>query len=229
MIRINLSPEAITQINSRETIIELAVASVVLFLAYMGPGFYAGFLVREAEAINSQTNQNRLALEQLRTDSERINQLKVAISNLKARTELIRNLNKGRKQPVFALDKIQQQHPDRMWLESLSLTNSEISLSGIASEPEIITDYVSRIKKLNESELNTGADIENFQPPFAKYLEGRTGKADPITEDNLSKEAVMPLVVSDVKLLGSEFSPINNSIDAYKFQLSFRINMPGIN
>lgn len=229
MIRINLSPEAISQYNTRETVIELVVAVAIIFAAYAGPGFYAGVLNSETEAINNKTNQKSTALAQLRSDSERINQFKASISDYKARTARIRNLNRGRKQPVFALDRLQQQHPDRLWLESLALKDSQISLTGVASEPEIITDYVTRIRKLNESDVKSESDVEEFMPPFAKYLEENLEKDNEHSGDKLSKETVLPLSVSDVKLLNSDYKKLSNSIDVYRFRVSFKINMPRIN
>lgn len=229
MIRINLSPEAIAQYNTKETLVEIGVAAAIIFVAYAGPGVYAGLLNSEAEALNNETSQKSLALEELRADSEKINQFKVSISNLKVRTDRIRNLNRGRKQPVFALDRLQQQHPDRLWLESLALKDSEISLTGVASEPEIITDYVTRIRKLNESDIKTETDVEEFTPPFVKYLEGNLGKDEELAGDKLSKETVLPLEVSDVKLLNSDYRNLNNSIEVYQFRVTFKINMPEIN
>ena len=223
MIRINLCSDPTLQVDKREFTIEMVCAACAIALAYFGPGFYAETIRSKANGILAETAQKEAAIEKLKTDNKTINQFKIAISDLKERTEKVRNLSLGRKQPVLILDKIQQQHPDRLWLEKIELENGLISLAGVAAETELISVYALRIKGLN-SETDTAAiDIETFVPPFSDFLEKNMSRANPEHEKLL--QSTLPIMLSELNIISSDLITIQDT-PLYRFLINFRVKLP---
>ncbi len=226
MIRINLSPEAISNFDPRHVAAEIALGAAVVAVFFFAPGLYAASLTEESDLLRQETAQKQVALGQLKADNMKINEFKLAISDLKARTNKIKNLNRGRKQPVFALDQLQQQHPDQLWLESIKLAEKKIEINGVSAEPELIADYVARIRALNNSGTEAQTDIESFVPPFNDFLPQIDEiEAEEAAVKELNKETVLPLSFSDITIVSSDLDTVGGS-DVYRFLIEFGVNLP---
>lgn len=221
MIRINLIPEPVALTNRRVVITELAVFGAIIAIAYLAPGLYAESLISEANSISNETAQKQSQIEQLKVDGNTINEYKATTSDLQNRSNKIRSLTIGRKQPVYLLDKLQQQHPERLWLKTIRLDGNQLTITGYAAETYLISDYAARLKSLNENNAESAIDVESFTPPFAQHLnyfsEGETiAKAS-------AYESTVPLKLSD--LIIKNFSLDQES--AYKFEIVAQVTMPG--
>lgn len=223
MIRINLSPGELSFRQPMKVTTEIASAVIIILMAVYAPGLYAERLREDSYKLQEEIASKQQSLRSMRTTSQDINRLKSTIADIKYRANKIKDLTKGRKQSVFALDKLQQQHPERLWLESVSIKGEMITVTGISSETKLISEYATRIKNLNENIEGSDDDIENFIPPFSKYIEGEQHpeKVNEIRQ----KESVLPLKISDVLIQRTDLTQINN-VNVYRFAISMNIDLP---
>jgi hypothetical protein len=223
MIRINLIPEPVPAASTRVALTEIGTFAAIIMIANFAPGIYASRINDQTNMLTAETVQKQSAIEQLKTDGEVTNQFKGTISDLKFRSQKIRNLTIGRKQPVYMLDKLQQQHPDRLWLKNITLTLGELRITGFAAETELISDYAARIKALSENQTASAIDIETFTPPFADYF--NTDKSEKPEEISASAESTIPLNFSELIIKRFSLSEYE-SIEAYDFEILVRVKMP---
>jgi hypothetical protein len=223
MIRINLIPEPVPATNSRIVLTELAVLAAAIAIGYYAPNFYASSIQDDASAIAQETQQKRDSIANLKRQGDEINQFKATISDLKSRSDRIRNLTEGRKQPVYLLDKLQQQHPDSLWLKSIKLDSGQLQINGYTTDTELISDYAARIKSINENAQASTIDLENFVPPFAKYLKHGPEDAEQTTVET---KATLPLNLSNLMIKKFSLSTVGIT-PAYEFELLVQVTMPG--
>ena len=224
MIRINLVPEPVSATNNRIVFTELGVLAAIFLISYYSPGVYSKSIREEAAAIKADTQSKEAEIGQLRSNSKRIDALKSEIADLNARSNRIRSLTVGRQQPVYILDKLQQQHPDRLWLNTISLDAGTMRITGYATETELISDYATRIKSMSDSSEETSIDLENFTPPFAEYL--KKGSSPQKTEALQNDESTLPVNVSNLTIKKFARRVVENT-PAYEFEIIVNINMPG--
>ena len=224
MIRINLIPEHVPATSPKTFITETATIAAILAAAYYAPSVYASKLRSEADAISQETAQKQAAVQSLKVEGQTITTFKQTISDLKGRSSRIKNLTIGRKQPVFILDSLQQQHPERLWLDKISLESGQMKITGYSSEPELISEYATRIRSLNDASKKPEVDIETFIPPFHKYLKGQT--EDKKADEAQKPDSIVPLVFNDIAINKSELAQVNNN-DVYQFEIQTQVSLPG--
>jgi Tfp pilus assembly protein PilN len=224
MIRINLIPEHVPATSSKTFLTETATIAAILAAAYYAPSLYADRLRSEAEAISQETAQKQAAVQNLKVEGQTIATFKKTIGDLKGRSSRIKNLTIGRKQPVFLLDSLQQQHPERLWLDRISLEAGQMKITGYSSEPELISEYATRIRSLNDTSKKPEVDIETFIPPFHKYLKGQT--EDKTADEAQKPDSIMPLVFNDITINKSELAQVSNN-DVYQFEIQTQVSLPG--
>jgi Tfp pilus assembly protein PilN len=224
MIRINLIPEHVPSTSPKTFITETATIAAILAAAYHAPSLYAGKLRTEADAITQETSQKQAAVQSLKVEGQTISTFKQTISDMKGRSTRIKNLTIGRKQPVYILDSLQQQHPERLWLDRISLEAGQMKITGYSSEPELISEYATRIRSLNDASKKPDVDIETFIPPFHKYLKGQTEEKK--AEEAQKPDSIVPLVFNDIAIKKSELAQVNNN-DVYQFEIQTQVSLPG--
>lgn len=224
MIRINLIPEHVPATSTKTFVTEIATIAAILLAAKYAPSIYAQKLQAEAESMNQETAQKQAGVQSLKVESQTITTFKKTISDLKGRSTRIKNLTTGRKQPVYLLDNLQQQHPERLWLERISLASGQMKITGYSEEPELISEYATRIRSLNDSAKKPEFDIETFIPPFEKYFKKESEQK---TEAEIPKpDSIVPLLFSGIAIKKSELARVGNN-DVYQFEIQTQVNMPG--
>jgi Tfp pilus assembly protein PilN len=94
--------------------------------------------------------------EQVRTRSQDAGRLETIIKdvaayqeqkdNLQKRIDLINQLKQNQKGPVRVMDRLSQDLPDLVWLDSMVLSSAKISVAGRGLNPNAIANFVANIK-----------------------------------------------------------------------------------
>lgn len=82
--------------------------------------------------------------------------------SLQNRIDLINQLKQNQKGPVRIMDRISQDLPDLVWLDKMSVTGGQISISGRGLNPNAIANFVENIKNdpyFEEPELNNVSQV----------------------------------------------------------------------
>lgn len=196
MIRINVASKIEYKSNQIEVLRPLVLLLVFCGLGYYLPIYYADLKNAEAEGIRAKINEKTSQLEKLKVDVEEVQKLQARLGELKTRAAKIRSLSAGRKQPVFFLDTLQQQHLERMWLSEVAYDGELVSVRGLALDHAVIAEYLRRLKLLGGGQDGSGSDLKEFVPPFLR--EEPTAR-----EEATGAAAVAPLRLSDVKIVKS--------------------------
>lgn len=217
MIRINVAAKIEYKSNQKELIRPLAVLAVFAACGWFGPAYYADLKNAEAQGIRSKIEEKTSQLEKLKVDMAEVRKLQARLGELKSRAAKIRSLSAGRKQPVFFLDTLQQQHLERMWLSEVTSDGTSVSLKGFALDHAVIAEYLRRLKLLGGGQYGDASDLKEFVPPFLR--EEGTGR-----EDATSAGAVAPLKLTDVKIVKSTSQTQEETL-VQQFSITFNANV----
>ena len=218
MIRINVAPETVIQASSAAILRSLFIAVVCLVVCYYLPQYYAETVSTGAAEFQQKTTDKKNQLARLKLDVSKAKSLQEKLAELKARASQIRALSNGRKQPVFILDKLQQNHLERMWFEGLKMQKGRVSISGIALDHTIISEYVRRLKNMDADDELELSNIREFVPPFMKEKSDKIETVDEVRN-------VMPLRLTAVHLKKST-AEVVDGVTLQKFEAEFETGLP---
>jgi len=158
MIRINLLPvrQIKKRIQSRNELIAL-LCFLLLVLTILGMVFLS--LNSKVDSMNQEIS--KLSKEKEKHDAvlKRISKIKKDQAALETKLQVIQNLKTNSQLPVRVLDGIAYlTPPTRIWLESISLQGSKLTMNGIAMDNETIAQYMQSIK---ESPLFNAAELKS--------------------------------------------------------------------
>lgn len=158
MIRINLLPFRAARkkenIKRQITIYALTVLLLFTAMAYT-------FLQLTSTLSNLKTEENKLQTElaAYQKTIQKINQLEKQIKELKAKLEVIKELEANKTGPVHLLDEITVAVPkDKLWLNSLKESGGSLTLTGTAMDNETVALFMDNLKK---SEYISSVDLES--------------------------------------------------------------------
>lgn len=166
MIRINVRPAIKVKVNFKNLIRGLILTTISLFIAYLAPYFYAETIRSETAELTKKNDEKKTQLNAMKEDLKRLATLRDQIEERNRRAQEIQNLNKGRKNPVFVLDKIQQIHFDKVWLETLSYNSRLVAISAIAKDPTIVSEYVAKLRYSFLDPSVQVSDFKEYEPSF---------------------------------------------------------------
>ena len=225
MIRINLSLEVKSQSAASKALIALLILAVFAGAAFLIPEYYAGLVEEEAEEIRLKTSQVRAKIKELRISFDEIKKLEQEKRAADRRMRRVRQLNSSRKQPVYFLDSLQQQHLEGlMWLIELDLSHdqnvskSHVKVKGFATDHSIVSEYVRRLKNINGENTITDQVVEEYTPEFIDKVE----KTDIETEIAQVKQ-IKPLKIENVDLKYSQTEEVEN-VRLRTFSLEMDVN-----
>lgn len=95
----------------------------------------AEITVREAEAKKLEAIINEVEQYQARKE------------NLEQRIRLINDLKRNQKNPVLIMDRISQDLPDLVWLDTMVLKQTAISMTGRALNANAVATFVANVKQ----------------------------------------------------------------------------------
>lgn len=146
MIRINLLPfrAARKKENVRRQISIFFLSLILVFLVLF---FTQSFMSRKIERLDAQIVDIKQEIKKYDNAIKEIKANKKKIATLKKKTEVIKNLEKNRTEPVKLLDAMTQLVvANRMWLTDFSSQKNKIEVKGIALDNETVADFMIRLE-----------------------------------------------------------------------------------
>ena len=122
---------------------------LVISCAVLGLVLAGGYWLLQKRALSNRQEvvaartQEAAKLEAIIKDVEEYQKRK---DNLQARIDLINQLKQNQRGPVRIMDRISQDLPDLVWLETMSVDGGKISLAGRGLNPNAIANFVENVK-----------------------------------------------------------------------------------
>lgn len=156
MIRINLLPfrAARKKENIRRQLMIYAL-SVVLIFCLMGYTFF--YLSSTLSGLKEDQKRIQDELTGYEQTIKRIAELEKKIKEIRAKLEVIRELERNKTGPVHLLDEISMAVPkEKLWLSSLKESKGTLTLTGTAMDNETIALFMTNLEK---SEYISAVDL----------------------------------------------------------------------
>lgn len=150
MIKINLLP--FRKARKRENVRRQVSVFFLLLVFLFSLMFYLHFdLNAQLEKLETQKNSLQNELKAYARISREIAALKSATQTLKAKLEVIKNLERQRVGPVQLLAEVARAAPlDRLWLESLSESLGVLVLQGTAMDNDTVALFMTQLEKARQ-------------------------------------------------------------------------------
>jgi type IV pilus assembly protein PilN len=122
----------------------LIIAGVVLgLLSAAGYWFWNKRELTERQRVQAQRTVDAQKLEAIIKEVESYQKRK---DSLQQRIDLINQLKQNQKGPVRILDQISRDLPDLVWLDSMNMSRTRVSLSGRGLNPNAIALFIENVK-----------------------------------------------------------------------------------
>ena len=147
MIRINLLPfrAARKKENVKRQIFIYAGTSVVILLAMVYE------FINLSSTLGSLNNEKKGLQGELKTYEatiKKIDRLNKKIKEIRAKLDVIKELESNKTGPVRLLDEISMAVPkDKLWLRNFSESNGKLTLSGTAMDNETVALFMTNLEK----------------------------------------------------------------------------------
>lgn len=219
MITINLAPEVPRGPSENQIlVIPAAILTLVCGIGYLLPSFYADYIKSQADEVRQQTEAKKAQLEALQVDLRKAEQLKKDIERIEQKKAKIAELAFGRKQHVAMLDLLQQVHLEKMWFDSLVYEKEKIMVHGIATNHDVISEYVRRLKQANQQLSSDTLDSRDFNPS----LTTAESSEEEDSREALNDMSVVPFRFKDIVIRNTQGTKIK-TFDFEEFSLSFKV------
>ena len=147
MIRINLLPfrAARKKENIRRQISIYVLSIVCLFLLM---GFFFLNLNRKVTALNNDKTAKKKELATYAETTKKINELKKKIAEIRAKLDVIKDLESKKTGPVLLLDELSVAVPkEKLWLTSLDERKGILTLKGTAMDNDTVALFMTNLEK----------------------------------------------------------------------------------
>jgi Tfp pilus assembly protein PilN len=120
-------------------------------------------LAREANEWQAKLKEADQEIKRLEAAIKKGQDYEVQKALLARKIDLITNLKKQQAVPVHILDKVSRSLPDFLWLDTMSASNNQISISGKATTYNAVSNFYSN---LNDSGYFTNVTLgRTFEVP----------------------------------------------------------------
>lgn len=219
MIKINLAPEVQRAPGEHQFLIVPAiVVTIVAGIGYFVPKWYADYIATQAQEVRDQTETRRAQLEALEVDLKKADELKKDIERIEQKKAKIAELAFGRKQQVAVLDLMQQVHLEKMWFDSFNYENDQVSLHGFATNHDVISEYVRRLKQANQQLSSDTIDARAYEPSLLTSVEDE----EEDSREAINDMSVVPFRFKNIVIKSTQGIKIK-SFDFEEFSLAFAI------
>jgi type IV pilus assembly protein PilN len=123
---------------------------LLLAVSVIGVVFYAKSIGAEIKSLENQKQTNAKKLKELQQKVKEVKNYESLNAQVAQRKEIIEQLTKNQSLPVRLLDEMSISLTDGVWISSLSISGTQIRLSGTGFKN---TDIVSFVQSLKRSEL----------------------------------------------------------------------------
>jgi type IV pilus assembly protein PilN len=159
MIRINLLP--FRAARKREDIRrQVSISGLMLLLLLLLLGIKFISLSSDVSELRTQESNKKTELEGYKKELEEIKKLEKMIKEIRAKLDVIKELEKGKTGPVLLLSAVADAVPkDKLWLTSLKESSGTLSLTGTAMDNETIALFMNNLE--NAKDVITSVDLKS--------------------------------------------------------------------
>jgi type IV pilus assembly protein PilN len=146
MIRINLLPfrAARKKENIRR---QISVFILSLFLVTAILSYASGFWTKKINLLNARIEQINRELTITTAAAKEVDRIKKDLDDLKKKTDVIRNLEKTRREPIKLLDAMTGLVvKNRMWFTDFTDIQKTIKIKGIALDNKTVADFMTQLE-----------------------------------------------------------------------------------
>jgi len=150
MIRINLL--AVERERARKRVFIPAAhrvtigASLILVGTALFVGWWFWSLRQQSARLDADLVQAEVESRQVRSVLEQVRKFESRKALLQTRVSLIEELRKGQQAPVHLLDEISKSLPERLWLNDLTQTGADFTMSGMTDSHTAVSDFVANLE-----------------------------------------------------------------------------------
>ncbi len=154
MIKVNLLP--VRASKKKETLrqqaailfvslISVAAICVIVFL----------FIQVKIQSAKGEIERSENEIKELKSKIGKVNDLKKLKEDVKKKLDVLAMLRKGKVGPVHRLATISDSTPDKLWLTKYTESGSDVTISGIAYNEELLAEFMRN--------LQASSDYENVE------------------------------------------------------------------
>ena len=159
MIRINLLPVKAAQ-KKEKLKGQLFVLVLVLIVVAALCGFAYMYQVNRIQAAQAEIDQKRFEISKLMKTIGEVNQFKKRQQELRAKLDVMVQLEEARSGPVHALDELYKAMPEKLWLTSFSESGGSAKIEGIGLNEETVALFM---RQLDASEYFSNVELQVTQ------------------------------------------------------------------
>lgn len=168
MIRINLLPFRAARkkenIRRQVSVFFLSLLLVAIILVW-----YNSHLGKRISSLNSKIKETETQIAKYNKINQEIARIKKKLEILKNKTNVIKMLEKSRKDPVHLLDVMTGMVVEkRMWFTNFESKGRAVNISGIALDNKTVADFMVR---LENSRLFSSVSLKTLKQHIIKYTE----------------------------------------------------------
>jgi type IV pilus assembly protein PilN len=151
MIRINLLPirAARKKETARQQVIILFASILSVVVIACAIYFYIGLKIQTTK---TEITKSENEIQELKLKIGKINNLKNLKMEVQKKLDVLILLRKGKVGPVNRLLTLSESTPEKLWLTRYAETGSDISISGVAFNEELIAAYMKNLEASSDFE-----------------------------------------------------------------------------
>lgn len=167
----------------------------LIIAGLLAGGGYWFFKHQSQKAKETEVAARRVEAQKLDAIIKEVEQYQARKDSLQKRIDLIKQLKANQKGPVRILDRVSQDLPDLVWLETMQLKGTSISLEGRSLNPTAVGLFVENIKgdpMFDEPEVGEITRESTTPPVFRFRMEFNFRYAPPATAAGEATAATPP-------------------------------------
>lgn len=159
MIKINLVSEGRRPVVSRKTKERLGIAGLSLgeglflvaaVLGALGAAGYWWYLRGEIAERNQAIAEAQKEVDELKQVLQEVEDYKIKKEKLEHKINVINDLKRAQRGPVRIMDQVSSSVPELLWLDSMTLTGSNLELHGKAFNTNQIAAFIENLGRVPE-------------------------------------------------------------------------------
>ncbi len=145
MIRVNLFP--LKDFNRHEAIKKIIILNSIIFVIILG-GFIFFYITNSntLKFLEKEIKKEKIKLSKLSAIRKKIKIYNKQKEILETKLNIINNLNSNRLYPSYLFYLLSKNIPDEVWIKYLKVSESKISLKGIALDEPTIVTFINNLK-----------------------------------------------------------------------------------
>jgi Tfp pilus assembly protein PilN len=171
MIRVNLLPKAGRAATSGDWRMVGAGFGGLGLLVILGALWW--MVSSQASSLEGQINSIQSEIKRLETVAKQVDQYKAEKKLLEERVRVIQTLLSSQSIPVHLMQVLNDELPDEIWLNSISMTGNKLVLRGYSFTDFGIANFMTRLGKkaplIREVELVVSEQAELQKVPLKKF------------------------------------------------------------